>query len=56
MSAKRRAVVVEEPAITVTRSDLYRAACARDEPCGAHKDTVDKMIERLEKQRAEDRD
>ena len=52
---KRRAVVVpdEVQTFTVTKEDLYKAACTRSEPCGAHKDTVDKMIARLEKARGE---
>lgn len=33
----------------VTRNVLYAAACTRKEPCGAHKDTVDKMIARLDR-------
>ena len=41
---------------TVTREDLYKAACVRPEPCEAHKQTVDKMIERMEKARGKDRD
>lgn len=46
---KRKAVVVPDEAetFTVTREQMYKAACVRPEPCGAHKDTVDKMIERL---------
>lgn len=48
----RKAVVVEEESetFTVTRADLYRAACTRPgDPCHAHKDSVDKMIERLKR-------
>ena len=33
---------------TVSREDLYAAACVKAEPCEAHRETVDKMIERLE--------
>lgn len=53
MPGKRRAVVVPDEAqtFTVTKADLYAAACVRPEPCEAHKQTVDKMITRLEKAR-----
>ena len=41
---KRKTEVVYQ----VTREDLYEAACVKSEPCEAHRETVDKMIERLE--------
>jgi hypothetical protein len=39
----------------VTREVLYRAACTQGNgPCAAHKDSVDKMIERLERMAEEE--
>lgn len=38
-----------EKVYTVTKTDLYKALCVKPEPCEAHRQSVDKMIERLEK-------
>jgi hypothetical protein len=48
MAVERRKV--EKPKVyKVTVEDLYKAACTRSEPCGAHIKTVDQMIKRLER-------
>jgi hypothetical protein len=56
-SARKHEPYVEQPTAPdpdkvyeVTVAQLYAAACTRKETCGAHKDTVDKIIARLEKQ------
>lgn len=45
MAVERRKAKV----FKVTVEDLYKAACTRSEPCGAHIKTVDQMVKRLER-------
>jgi hypothetical protein len=49
MAVERRKKTEKPKTYTVTIEDLYKAACTKSEPCGAHMKSVDQMIKRLEK-------